>query len=374
MISMEPVLKRGYASWDRDVLPPDEFAARVETVRAELRAAGLAALVVVNHSLLGVMVDYAAMAYLTGLQSGGVLLIAADGEPVYISFGGGRELAFMRTQTWVSEIVPGGRDAFNVLREQLRARKIDGGALGTVGVDALAPNPRGRLDAALLGYELRSFDARLERLRAAKRPREVLAIRITQSIVQDAVESALAEFAAGADNAAALIEAERAARARKARDVRVLASMGSADLRPFEGRLEGRHAPLRIWVAAQYQGYWAECAATYPAPAPDRAADAVRAMQSAAVPGALASDVAAAGLAVLPREAAESALAYGLGGTIGLALGEGVPIAPGNAQPLDDGALLALRCVAHGVEPTIASRVVSVAAGGARSLEPLRLS
>ena len=70
MISMEPVLKRGYSSWDRDVLPEDEYALRVEAVRAKLREQGLAALVVVNYSLLGVMVDYADMAYLSGLQSG----------------------------------------------------------------------------------------------------------------------------------------------------------------------------------------------------------------------------------------------------------------------------------------------------------------
>jgi Xaa-Pro aminopeptidase len=328
----------------------------------------------VNHSLLGVMVDYADMAYLTGLQSGGVLLVAAEGDPVFVSFGGGRELAFMRTQTWIGEIVPGGREAFNVLREQLHARKIDGGMLGTVGVDALAPNPRARLDGALAGYELRSFDATLQRLRGVKRPRELLAVRVTRAIVEDAVEAALAEFAAGGDNTAALIEAERTARARKARDVRVLASMGGDELRPFEGRLDGRHAPLRIWVAAQYQGYWAEAAATWPAPAHNRAEGAVRAMQVAAVAGAAACDVAAAALAVLPREAARTALAYGLGGTIGLALAEGTVLAPDSVDRLADGALLALRCVVNGTEPAVASRLVRVAAGGTRVVEPLRLT
>lgn len=373
MISMEPVLKRGYASWDRDVLPHDEFAARVDAVRIELLAARLAAVVVVNHSLLGVMVDYADMAYLTGLQSGGVLLIPTDGEPVFISLGGGRELSFMRTQTWLGEIVPGGRDAFDVLREQLRVRGIDGGVLGTVGADALAANPRGRLDAALAGYELRSFDAPLARLRGAKRPRELLAVRLTLGVVNDAVAAALAVFAAGGDNTAALIEAERTARARKARDVRVLASMAGADLRPFEGRVDGRHAPLRLWVAAQYQGYWAEAAGTWPAPARNLADEAVRAMQAAAAAGAAARDVAAAGLALLPPDTAQSALEYGLGGTIGLALSEGVVIAPDSAGRLADGMLLALHCVARGAAPAVASTVVSVGPGGARRVEPLRL-
>jgi Xaa-Pro aminopeptidase len=373
MITMEPVLKRGYAAWDRDVLPADEYAARVDAVRAAMRAAGLMGVVVVNHSLLGVMVDYADMAYLSGLQSGGVLLVARDGDPAFISFGGGRELAFLRTQTWIADVIPGGRDAFGILREQLRGRGIERGAIGTVGVDGLAANPGSRLDAALAGYEPRSFDAELRRLRAAKRPREVLAVRIAQGIVAAGVEAARAAFAAGRDDVAAMIEAERTARALKARDVRVLASMGGAELRPFEGRLEGWHAPLRLWIGAQYQGYWAEAAATFPLSAGNPAERAVSAMQAAAAPGRAARDVAAAALAALPREAAESALAYGLGGTIGLALAEGLAIAPDRDDPLPDGALLALRCVAAGPEPCIASRVVAVADGGARALEPLRL-
>ena len=40
---MEPVLKRGYSSWDRDVLPDDEYALRVEAVRGLLREQDLAA-------------------------------------------------------------------------------------------------------------------------------------------------------------------------------------------------------------------------------------------------------------------------------------------------------------------------------------------
>ena len=40
--SMEPVLKRGYTAWDRDVLPVDEFRERQAAIRRLLadRAAG----------------------------------------------------------------------------------------------------------------------------------------------------------------------------------------------------------------------------------------------------------------------------------------------------------------------------------------------
>ena len=105
------------------MLPEDEYALRIEAVRARLREQNLAALVVVNYSLLGVMVDYADMAYLSGLQSGGALLVPRDGEPVYVGFGGGRELQFMRTLTWLGHVVSGGGPkAFEVVREQLRSR------------------------------------------------------------------------------------------------------------------------------------------------------------------------------------------------------------------------------------------------------------
>ena len=373
MISMEPVLKRGYASWDRDVLPPDEFAARVDAVRAALRGANLKALVLVNHSLLGVMIDYADVAYLTGLQSGGVLLLPSEGEPAFVSFGGGRELAFMRTQTWIEQVVPGGKEAFQVVRDQLRQRGIAGGAIGTVGAASLAPSPRARLEAALADYELRPFDADLARLRAVKRSRELLAVRIASAIVGRGIEAAAASFERGAGNAAALIAAERAARLHKARDVRVLASMDGGELRPFEGRLDGRNAPLRIWIAAQYQGYWAEAAATIPATADAVAERAVAAMQAVVRGGCGASEIAAAALAVLPREGAASALRYGLGGTIGLAHNEGLVIDPDSAARIPEGALLALRCVAHGARPSIASRMVAVERAGARIIEPLRL-
>jgi hypothetical protein len=373
MISMEPVLKRGFASWDRAVLPDDEFALRVEAVRGALGEAGLEALVIVNYSLLGVMVDYADMAYLSGLQSGGALLVTRQGDPTFVSFGGGRELAFMRTSTWLP-IVPGAGKAFDVLRDQLRSRGVTGGAIGTVGATDLPPEVAARVAAALEGYELRPFDAPFRALRTVKRPRELLAMRLAYSIAAAAVAAGITAFASGGDNRSAMLEAERLARARKARDVRVLASMGGPELRPWEGRLEGRHAPLRLWVAVQYQGYWAEAAGTAPMPADAAAERVVRAMQSTVRAGVAAGEVAAAGLTALPTSAVESALSYGLGGTIGLAYREGIAIAPQSTAPLVEGSVVALRAhVDQGADASLASALVIVGPQQATPLGGVRL-
>ncbi len=368
MISMEPVLKRGYSSWDRAVLPDDEFALRVEGVRRALREAKLGALVVVNYSLLGVMVDYADMAYLSGLQSGGALLVPLEGEPAFVSFGGGRELAFMRALTWLP-IVPGAGKAFELLPGELKARGVAVGKIGIVGVTGIAPTVVARIRDALAGFELVPFDAELRALRAVKRPRELLAMQMAEGVVDGAVAAGVAVFAAGGDNRAAMLEAERVARALKARDVRVLASMGGPELRPWEGRLDGQHAPLRLWVAAQYQGYWAEAAATTPPPGDDVAAKAVRAMQAAVRAGATAGDVAAAALAALPASAVDSALAYGLGGTIGLAHAEGIAIVPRSTQRLPAGSVVALR--AHVSDAPHASLVSTSVVVGPDGSAPL---
>ena len=368
MISMEPVLKRGYSSWDRAVLPDDEFALRVDGVRHALTAARLGALVVVNYSLLGVMVDYADMAYLSGLQSGGALLVPLEGEPAFVSFGGGRELAFMRALTWLP-IVPGAGKAFELLPRELKARGVTSSRIGVAGVAGVAPNVAARIRDALAGFELVPFDAELRALRAVKRPRELLAMQIAQGIVNAAVAAGVATFDSGGDNRAAMLEAERAARALKARDVRILASMGGPELRPWEGRLDGRHAPLRLWVAAQYQGYWAEAAATAPLPRDDAAGKAVRAMQAAVRAGVTAGDVAAAGVAALPPSAVDSALAYGLGGTIGLAHTEGIEIVPRSTQCLVAGSVVTLRAhVGDAPHASLASTLVIVGPQGAKPL------
>ena len=373
MISMEPVLKRGYSSWDRAVLPDDEFALRVDGVRRALREAKLGALVVVNYSLLGVMVDYADMAYLSGLQSGGALVVPLEGDPAFVSFGGGRELAFMRALTWLP-IVPGAGKAFELLQSELKTRGVAGGRIGIAGVADIAPNVAARIRDALAGFELVPFAAQLRALRAVKRPRELLAMQIAHGIVEAAVAAGAAAFAAGGDNRAAMLEAERAARAHRARDVRVLASMGGPELRPWEGRLDGRHAPLRLWVAAQYQGYWAEAAVTAPAPRDDVAGRAVRAMQAAVRGGAAAGDVAAAGVAALPPAAVDSALAYGLGDTIGLAHSEGVAIAPRSQDRLAAGSVVALHVhVGEAPYESLASAMVVVGAQGATPLGAARV-
>jgi hypothetical protein len=158
-----------------------------------------------------------------------------------------------------------------------------------------------------------------------------------------------------------MLEAERVARFNKARDVRVLVNMNSNELRPFEGRLDGRHDPLMLWVAAQYHGYWAETAIMSGESNGSSATLAVAAMAAAIRPGVAAGVVAEAGLDALPAELREGALQYGLGGTVGLAQCDGIEIVPGSNKSLPANCVVSLLCCAlAGDTPSVASRLLLV--------------
>jgi Xaa-Pro aminopeptidase len=241
-----------------------------------------------------------------------------------------------------------------------------------VGTHVLTAGTYANVLDALSDYHLTDFDAQMRTLRARKRPREVAMVRTALGIATDATIAAERAFANGATTTQAMVEAERAARVNRARDVRLLANIGGDDLRPFEGLADARRTPLLLWVGLTYGGYWADVAITSPAPTDNDAARAVAAMTAAAKAGARSRDVAQAALDVLSPAAAETALAYGLGGGIGLALNDWPPISPTSAEPLPDGALLSLRTLARdGDRVSFAGAIVQVRPEGGRRLEPL---
>ncbi|HEY2595541.1 MAG TPA: M24 family metallopeptidase, partial [Chloroflexota bacterium] len=206
---------------------------------------------------------------------------------------------------------------------------------------------------------------------ARKRPREVATVATALRIATDAANAGVKAFSDGATTTEAMVAAERTARVNKARDIRILANVDSADLRPFEGLSPARRAPLLLWIGVDYHGYWADVAVTSPSSASSQAAKSVDTMASAAKAGASTADVARAGLAKLSSAASESALDYGLGSGIGLALSDGLSIGPDTNERLVDGALLSLRTLARdGDDVSFANAIVQVGADAGHKLDP----
>jgi Xaa-Pro aminopeptidase len=367
VINMEPVLKRGYTAWDQALLPADEFNERVSYVRAAMRSAGLDALLVWGNQY-----EYADFTYLAGMPTAGTLLLTHEGEPAIFTGGGGRELPFQRTLTWVGQLSAAGPMPGATLNAALAERSIDIGTVGLVGTHLLSAATHTNVTNNLNAYTLRKFDGEFSMLRARKRPREVTTVRTALRIATDAVAAAITAFNHGATTTEAMVEAERTARVNKARDIRILANVDSDDLRPFEGRSPARRAPLLLWIGVDYHGYWADVAASSAPSSGSRAEKAVEAMTAAANPGAHAADIARAGLARLSSAAArESAQDYGLGSGIGLALSDWPTISPTSDAQLVDGGLLSLRALARdGDGVSFANAIVQVATGGGQKLSP----
>lgn len=367
MINMEPVLKRGYTAWDQALLPADEFTERVSSVRAAMRSTGLDALLVWGNQY-----EYADFTYLAGMPSAGTLLLTQEGDPAVFTGGGGRELPFQRTLTWITQLSAAGPMPGKSLRTALEERTVTNASVGTVGTHLLSSATYANVKESLADYRLRDFTNELRGLRAHKRPREVATVRTALRIASDAADVAVRAFSDGATTTEAMIAAERAARVNKARDFRILANVDSADLRPFEGLSPARTTPLLMWIGVDYHGYWADTTVTFPSPTSSQAEMALDAMAAAARPGARASDVARAGLAKLSSAAADSALDYGLGNGIGLALADGPAISPESDEQLVEDALLSLRVLARdGDDVSFASAIVQVGSEVSRKLTPV---
>jgi len=354
---MEPITKRGYVVWDRGILPGDEFFERIRLIRAEMRDNGLDALVVFGNAY-----DDAQLNYFTGAYIDGGLVITAEGDPAMISSGGSREIYFQKLNTWIEDVSAAPAMGPAVLAA-LKARGVTRGAVGVAGARILSGKVYAGFLEALSGFKIRESDDLVGKLLRQPRDREVLAVETSLAIAEAAVAAGQKVHAAGGSNTDALNEAERVARRLRAWDVRCLANLDGDDLRPLDRLSTLRQEPLLLWVGVRHQGYWADAVA--PGALGGEAAKALEAMIAAASAGAAASDVAKAGTGRLSPASAESALAYGLGGGIGLTLSGQPVIAPGNAEKLLDGELLSLRVFASGDgTPSFANAIVRVGRSG----------
>jgi Xaa-Pro aminopeptidase len=171
---------------------------------------------------------------------------------------------------------------------------------------------------------------------------------------------------------------DREVRRAAAEDVRVLIAGGAqcgSSLRPADDHVLQAGDCVMLYVAGEVQRYWAEGARTFVlgrASAAQqalaaRADAALAAMRTAAVPGALVSDIHACAENRLDDAGlCASANAYGYGHGIGLDAEEAPFIVAGSDQRIVDGAALALRVIGHieGQGIAVGQVVIATSNGG----------
>ena len=357
---MTPVLLRGCTNWDRALLPPDEYEERVRLVQDNMCAQGMSALILFSNTFQ----PSSDFAWLGGWGVGGALVLAQSGEPKIFTFGGGREVFFQKAQAWLSHMSSVGANYGPALKTKLEEMGAGSGAIGIVGLSEMPATGAAGFRAAFAGRELRHCDTEIRKLRRVKRVRERLVMRQALTIAEAASAEASRAYAAGASVTKAMTEAERVARMMGALDYRCLANIVEGDLRPFEENSAHRGKKLMLWGAVNYHGYWAETALD--ADGGGLAQKSLDAMIRALKPGVRMSDVAKAGLAALPKSAAETAISFTMGGSTGQSLDEDLPVTLDNSDTVPEGAILSLRIFAK--EPSLASlagAMVEVAPNGA---------
>ena len=358
MLSMEPSIKRGLTFWDRATMPFDEYEERIRLVRAAMHGSGLRAMIIAGN-----MYQDADLLWLTAGNVDGVLVLPVEGEPAIFTNSGSRESFFLRELTWLQDLSYRGAVVGDAVRAALEARGIPSGRIGTAGLSVLSLRQLRDLRQALSSYQVEDASTVLRTLRATPRPRERRAVAMALGMAAKAAHAAESAFAAGASNTGAMIEAEHVARCAGAWDVRILANLSGAGLRPFEAPSDARHEPLLLWIAARYQGYWADQVIG----SSSRVSAALNAMLDAVRPGVAAHLVACAGLGALPEDGRDQALGYGLGGGIGMELVQPPIIHPDSTDVLSIGGLLSLRVL---TDAGLASCVAEIGPDGALPVQP----
>lgn len=377
VVTQHSVVKRGGLYWDRDLLPEEGFKRRLSALQARMAETGEDAWL-----MFGDVVNHGPVVYATNFMPrvrSALAYVPRQGAPVLFANISTRDIPAAKTITWVEDI-----QAFQRLPKSLGdflAAKHPGGAkIGTAGVEQSMPAADWRaIETTLTTCQFVNRDAELNALRERKDASEIEAIRRAARFADLALERGKSEIGAGRSMRAVVAQLDAAVRKQGAEDVRFLIASGpqtGISLRPVDDRVLAAGDPVLVYVAVQYQRYWAEAARTYVLGQPQPALAALHAKAQAALDAMARSsraDTQIGSIAASARtalgDAHASAASYGLGNGIGLDINEAPLITGASGARYADGSVVALRVMAHaGGHGVALARTLHVTGTGAIDL------
>ena len=371
MLNMHSLLLVGPYDWDPALMPRLEFEERIRAFWARIPASAGSFAVIYGDSR-----HHAEMAYLTHFVPkvrSAMAIVPREGEPLLL--------------------LPGSRNSFSSAERLSCFKNLDLLTDPAKAVDKwVADHPGTAKRGVLLGtaamrpqqyqHLLAAFPDNAAPLEAShtlralmrmKRPRELTAIRRGCEILSAAAGVLAEAQRSGAHVTAAVLEAERAANAMGAQDVRSLFSLdGGATLRPFSSLIERAVDPLQVSTAVLHAGYWVEglvlCSNKSHA-VRERVGEALRALTSQAKAGAKAGDLANAVAAAIEPYKPHPMIGACIGNGIGMALEDAPRLDAKGDAALEAGAVYTL-CVGatDGRQHAMLSAMVLVGENGAEVL------
>jgi Xaa-Pro aminopeptidase len=264
-----PILVHGLTRWDKSLMPESEVEARLTRVRAAMGERGLDALWVYSN-----MERDGNVAYLTNFRPfdprmPGLALITPDKIEAVLRVSK-RDLAFILTHIWcpaepsdfLGDEIPGQVAAANE-RAGLRGKRI-----GFCGRALMPPTLEPQI-LALFPQGVTEVDGMLEELRRHKSAPERELLRSAAEKAEGVLRDVAAFAAGGMTENEFAAYADYVARKAGALDVEVLLhaahekmpAVGEREQLPFRPASERRliaREHLAVYIAFQYEGYWAE--------------------------------------------------------------------------------------------------------------------
>jgi Xaa-Pro aminopeptidase len=371
MLNMHSLLLVGPYDWDETVMPRAEFEERIRAFWARIPESAASFAVIYGDSR-----HHAEMAYLTHFVPrvrNAMAIVPRQGEPLMLLQGSRNSFSYAErlgcfknlelmtdpakaVDKWVADHPGTAKRAVLLGTAAMRAQQYR--QLLAAFADNAAP-----LEASHT----------LNALMRVKRPREIAAIKRGCEILSAAAGVLAEAQRSGAQVTAAVLEAERAANAMGAQDVRSLFSLdGGATLRPFSTLIERKVDPLQVSMAVLNAGYWVEGLMHFPVkahPVRERVAEALRVLTAQAKPGAKARDLASAVTAAIKPYSPHPITAGAVGNGIGMAIEEAPRLEANGDAALEAGGVYTLCAGAtDGKQHAMLSAMVHVTGSGAEIL------
>jgi Xaa-Pro aminopeptidase len=249
MLTMHPTLLIGPSDWQRDRMPQEEFARRIDALWRRDPEAERAIVYGTSHR-------HAELAYFTNVTpklEAVAALLSRTGEHRLFVGGGVNMLDAARPLTWIKELAP-LRDLIELIRPRGSIRSL------IVGADTMPVVLRRNLMEAAGGKDaVQDATAHVWAQMRRKSSHELAAIRDAAAAMRGARGVMLAALRSGAGVTEVIAAGELAANAEGAQDVRTLFSLdGGRTLQPFVRRRGERLDPLLLYLAIRRYNYWAE--------------------------------------------------------------------------------------------------------------------
>lgn len=265
METMQPTLKNGRNVWDRINMPRSEFEERLKKIRRAMKGQGIDLLLLYGNAFD----EYGNYCYLSNyvirLPRGAMVAVARKGDISLMFEGASRGIPSVKKVTWIKDVRACG-DLSRECVKYMKEKRLIPSTVGFAGLKGLMPYAQWQVLSDGLG-PCKVVDAdHLLKMRMVKSQREVDQIRRASRVVVHAFDVILETAFPSRNEATLEAMVRREARLEGAEDFRMMIAIPGEEnwaFHPPEDRQIATGKSLIIYLAVEFERYWAEAVRTF---------------------------------------------------------------------------------------------------------------